>query len=335
MDLGIVVKRMELSCRYIQGDNNLNNFENSLASIRFDGSCENSASKGYLSTGLTLLEPSTCSEYLISQEPVTTTQTENSFTAETKDYLFCAIWIDETRNKNIQQATEVAYTYLLNETKTRGFEYLVRVWNYFARINEEENGLERYRQFCIGRFNAFTTAGIAEADFPSACALGHHGGDLIIYLLASKQAPLHFENPVQASAYHYPAEYGPRSPSFARASLLDLGDKGAKLFLSGTASVIGFVTQHPHELEAQIQVTLQNIDRLLAHISNNINNENTPDHILSLEVLKVYVRRADDLEAVKSKVDKHFQSSAIVYLLADICRADLTLEIDGVWNLAQ
>lgn len=335
MDLGTVVKRMELNCRYIQGDNNLNHIENCLASIRFDGRCENSASEGHISTGLTLLEPSACSEYLISQEPIRTTKTETSYTAETKDYLFCAIWIDEAHNKNIQQATEAAYTYLLNETKTRGFEYLVRVWNYFARINEEEHGLERYRQFCIGRFNAFTTAGIAEADFPSACALGHQGGDLIIYLLASKQVPLHFENPVQASAYHYPAEYGPRSPSFARASLLNLADNGAKLFLSGTASVIGFITQHPYELEAQIQVTLQNIDRLLAHISNNINDEAAADRKLSLEVLKVYVRRASDLETVKNKVSKHFQSSAIVYLVADICRADLMLEIDGVWNLAQ
>lgn len=325
---------MELNCRYIQSDDNLNHIENRLASIHFDGNCDNSASKGYISTGLTLLEPTTCFEYFTSQEQITTTHTENSFTAETKDYLFCAIWINETRDKNIQHAAETAYTYLLNETKARGFQYLVRVWNYFARINEEENGLERYRQFCVGRFNAFDAAGIAEADFPSACALGHHGGDLIIYLLASKQAPLHFENPVQASAYHYPAEYGPRSPSFARASLLDLGDKGAKLFLSGTASVIGFVTQHPYELEAQIQVTLQNIDRLLAHISSNIDDA-IPNRKLSLEVLKVYVRHAQDLDAVKNKVEEHFQSSAIVYLVADVCRADLMLEIDGVWNLVQ
>jgi hypothetical protein len=208
------------------------------------------------------------------------------------------------------------------------------VWNYFADINGVDQGLERYRQFCIGRFNAFEQQGIAETQFPSACALGHQGGDLLIYALASKTPVRHFENPRQASAYHYPTQYGPRSPSFARASLLELPDQPAKIFVSGTASVVGHVTQHPDDLHLQIQVTLTNLDALLTHISSEYaadNNGAVPQ--LSPEILKVYVRHPSDLAAIQQQITHAYPSVPAVYVAADICRSDLLLEVDGIWNL--
>ena len=53
----------------------------------------------------------------------------------------------------------------------------------------------------------------------AASAVGSLGGELSICFLGSKERGVHCENPRQLPAYRYPKLYGPRSPSFARATL--------------------------------------------------------------------------------------------------------------------
>lgn len=289
----------------------------------------------YLSTGLPLLRGQSCHEYIDGDGLVERGHNSDSYWAQTEHCVFIALWAKEDDYRNLQQASEQLYSRLLQDTGGRGYPHLVRVWNYFSEINRVDQGLERYRQFCLGRFDAFVRQGISEAQFPAACALGHQGGDLVIYALASKITPWHFENPRQASAYHYPREFGPRSPSFARASLLALPQQPPKLFVSGTASVVGYVTQHPHDLNLQIQVTLENLRLLLTHVTEQYalqHQGSKPD--LRLEVLKVYVRHKADLMSVQQRIERVYPVAAVVYVAADICRADLLVEVDGVWNLA-
>lgn len=303
-----------------------------VAHFRFDAQCTNKSGCDSLSTGLVPLVENIVGELFIAAEDTRVARGfgPHSYWAETDHYLLLALWADEADEAGLAGATKRLYKELLDVTSMRGYPHLVRVWNYFADINGEAQGLERYRQFCLGRFDAFAAAGIAENQFPSACALGHHGGDLLVYALASKAPPQHFENPRQASAYHYPAEYGPRSPSFARASLLSLAGQPPKLFVSGTASVVGHVTAHPDSLDAQITVTLENLDLLLAHVMQQTSS--TTDG-LQAEVLKVYVRHRADLQEIKRRVEQAYPHAPVVYVAADICRADLLLEIDGIWNL--
>lgn len=321
-----------LHCQYLSDDSVRT--DHLLVKILFDAHCFASADKNYISTGLPLLAGSSDCETISSVAPVTQGHAKNFYWAETETYILLAYWANETDEGSLQQATETIYNNLLREVQLRGYPYLVRVWNYFADINDIEQGLERYRQFCIGRFNAFATQGIIEEQFPSACALGHNGGDLLIYALASKAPTQHFENPQQASAYHYPAEYGPRSPSFARASLLELTDRAPILFVSGTASVVGFVTQHPDDLQQQIKVTVENLNCLLDHVcAEYAKSHSGVKPILVAEAIKVYVRNQADLLEIKHHISNAYPAAPAVYLAADICRADLLLEIDGIWNL--
>ncbi len=305
-----------------------------LAKFRFDSRCSNTVNASFLSTGLLPLADNICGELMaVSAGNITTGYGEQAYWAESDDYLLIALWANEANEDGLAAASERLYNELLGQVQARGYPYLVRVWNYFADINGEEAGLERYRQFCLGRFDAFAASGIEESQYPSACALGHAGGDLLVYALASKVAPRHFENPRQASAYHYPAEYGPRSPSFARASLLALPGQTAKLFVSGTASVVGYQTLHPYELGAQIDVTLENLDLLLAHVATQSLGANGELPALTAEVLKVYVRHPKDLDVIRLRIEEAYPDVPAVYVAADICRADLLLEIDGIWNL--
>lgn len=334
--MDMVVSPVALKCRYYNSLDEQADSGATLAQFRLDARCANRAGSQSLSTGLLPLDGNILGEAFAGTADAHVSRGcgEHSYWVETEQYLLLALWADEHDAAGLAAATERLYRELLEQTRVRGYPHLVRVWNYFADINGEEQGLERYRQFCLGRFDAFAAADIAENQFPSACALGHRGGDLLIYALASKIAPHHFENPRQASAYHYPAEYGPRSPSFARASLLSLPGQAPKLFVSGTASVVGFVTLHPYQLNEQITVTLENLDLLLAHVTQQYASEAGDLPALEAEVLKVYVRNAGDLGAIKQRIEQAYPQVPVVYVAADICRADLLLEIDGIWNLS-
>ncbi|MGB0126235.1 MAG: hypothetical protein WBP72_01265, partial [Rhodocyclaceae bacterium] len=119
----------------------------------------------------------------------------------------------------LQQATENAYRRVFALLDGIGLPHLWRVWNYFPRINAEEGGLERYRQFNIGRHDAFAACGqLVAGQLPAACALGVAEGPLTIAFLAGRVPAQSVENPRQVSAWRYPPAYGPRSPTFARAS---------------------------------------------------------------------------------------------------------------------
>lgn len=330
----MVVTPVGLNSQYYTSLDDCAQAASPLANFRFDSRCANAGDPVVISTGLLPLDGDICGELIaMSVGEARSGYGEQLYWAETDDYLLIALWANEADEGDLVTTSERLYNELLGQIQARGYPYLVRVWNYFADINGEERGLERYRQFCLGRFNAFAAQGIEENQYPSACALGHAGGDLLVYALASKAMPRHFENPRQASAYHYPSEYGPRSPSFARASLVSLPGHTPTLFVSGTASVVGYLTLHPYELDAQIDVTLENLDLLLAHVASQSVDADGAAPQLIAEILKVYVRHPADLAHIKQRVAQAYPGIPVVYVAADICRADLLLEIDGIWNL--
>jgi hypothetical protein len=110
----------------------------------------------------------------------------------------------------LQAATEEAYRRIFRLIEREGLPHLWRVWNYLAAINGESNGLERYRQFNIGRQDAFLEFSRgATGNVPAACAIGLASGPLSIAFMAGDQPAVPVENPRQVSAYNYPASYAP------------------------------------------------------------------------------------------------------------------------------
>lgn len=228
----------------------------------------------------------------------------------------------------LRRATEGAYRRLFSLLDDLGYPHLWRAWNYLANINAETDGLERYRQFNIGRYDAFVASHrLAHGPVPAACALGISDGPLSIAFLAGKIAPVPIENPRQVSAYNYPATYGPRSPTFSRAVLVH--PPGRELLLiSGTASIVGHQTMHVGDVERQARETLANIEALLGSV--NAHSLTTPYRLSELH-LRAYIRHPDDLTRVRTIVDDLVAPDVpVTYLRADICRADLLVEIEAV-----
>lgn len=247
------------------------------------------------------------------------------------DTLFAARCIDEVGDGRSQcERVDEAYTELLDVVGGQGFSNIVRVWNYLPDINAGTGDEERYRQFCIGRERAFERFGYRGATFPSACALGHKGQRTIVYLMASRGAVTHIENPKQVSAYHYPREYGPASPSFARATLTECQASFSQLYVSGTASIVGHQSRHDSDLQGQLRTTFANLAALLGRSAETAEVDG-----LQMGLLKIYVRRESDLDEIQQAVEHQYPGIPAVYLRADICRSELLVEIDGLSEVSK
>ncbi len=227
----------------------------------------------------------------------------------------------------LQQATESAYRQIFDLLDALHYPYLFRFWNYIADINSHSFGMERYRQFNLGRQDAFLTHGRdVMGNVPAACALGSAHGPLTIAFLAGHAAPLSIENPRQMSAYQYPQEYGPRSPTFSRASLVRLGQDEV-LFVSGTASIVGHETLHPADVLAQTRETMANIEAVLEQ-ANRHSSQRGFD--LASMHYKVYVRHSEDLAQIRTELERIIGTKPnAIYLQADVCRQDLLVEIEA------
>ena len=93
--------------------------------------------------------------------------------------------------------------------------------------------------------------------------IGAHGGGIFLYLLACRGGTqVNIENPRQVPAYHYPSKYGPKSPNFARATYF-APDGPGRIFVSGTAAILGHQTMHHGDVEQQCRLALGNIAQVI------------------------------------------------------------------------
>ena len=231
----------------------------------------------------------------------------------------------------MQVAAHRAYADLFHVLAESASPHLLRLWNYFPGINADGGGAERYRQFNAGRQQAFIEARRSAFEgSPAACALGTQAGPLRVYFLAGRTPPLAIENPRQVSAYRYPDAYGPRSPTFSRAALADVGDQRTALFISGTASIVGHTTMHIGDVRRQTEESLANIAAVRAVAAERAGVPFPPESL----TYTVYVRRLADLAVVRDVFEQAVGAHSAaaleaIYLQADICRADLLVEIEA------
>lgn len=240
-------------------------------------------------------------------------------------YLLAAVEIDERRHPSVEAASRAAYAALWSFQSRSAYSHLLRVWNYFDDINEGDGDSERYKRFCVGRAAAYNPP--AGNDHPAATAIGRRSGDagLQVYWLAGRKAGLPLENPRQMSAYRYPRQYGPVSPSFSRAMLV----AGKLLLISGTASIVGHVSHHPGDLRAQINESLNNLDSLLhkaAGVSPAVGTR-----LGANSLLKIYLKDAQALDEAEAEFRKRLPPEVpYIVLEADVCRRELLVEIDCI-----
>jgi len=190
-------------------------------------------------------------------------------------------------------------------------------------------GLENYRAFCRGRslgFEQHYGRGFKMV-LPAASAVGRPASALTVVFAAGSGQPRHVENPLQVPAYDYPTDYGPRAPSFARATVVP-GPAHATVFISGTAAIRGHATIAPHSLRRQLECTLENLQAISAACGLGATlaaGTGATRHF------KVYVRHAADQALVESILQERLltDTDRVSYVQSDICRASLLVEIEA------
>jgi hypothetical protein len=207
--------------------------------------------------------------------------------------------------------------------------HLYRIWNYVPAINARVRGLENYRRFCRGRSFAFEEhfgRGFRRR-LPAASAVGAAGGPLALGFLAGRAKPRYFENPNQVPAFEYPREHGPSPPSFSRATVVSTR-KLRQIFLSGTASIRGHRTVAPHDLDGQLACTLENLN-LIARAAGG--DRGLGPAAGRRRTFRVHLRRGADHPRVAEWLGRELlgPGDTVSYCRADLCRADLLVEIEA------
>lgn len=238
--------------------------------------------------------------------------------AHDEHYLFAVIELDEREHGGILLTAERTYAAIQAFREQSAFPHLLRMWNYMDAINEGTGDMERYRQFCVGRGRGL---GIGTQGYPSASALGRHEADnlLQVFWLAGKLPGKAIENPRQVSAYHYPRIHGPVSPTFARA----LVAPDDTVLISGTASIVGHVSQHHDNPMEQLEETVRN----LAALTPNVSRARTS---AGKDLLKIYVRDPQLTSKIAQRLRQLYPNSEFLFVAADVCRRELLVEIEAV-----
>lgn len=233
---------------------------------------------------------------------------------------------------DIGAQAETIYREMLELARARG-RRLARIWNYVPHINAESSeGLETYRVFCRGRAQGFERAGW-RGPLPAASAVGGAPGVLAVMFAATRAEPIARENPEQVPAYEYPTDYGPKSPSFSRAMQVT-ADGRRWTFVSGTAAIKGHETQAVGDLAGQIACTLDNLRLVSRECGLGEDLGAAAGTGAGVERhFKVYLRDAAKLAEARAVLEGEGgllrAGDRVTWLHADICRADLEIEIEA------
>jgi enamine deaminase RidA (YjgF/YER057c/UK114 family) len=223
-------------------------------------------------------------------------------------------------------------------------DHVLRTWLYLGGIVADEGKTQRYRELNRARTEAYgeipflhdlLPKGHPTDIYPASTGIGTEGRGLELSAMAlATDRPdilaVPLENPRQTAAYRYGARYSPKSPKFSRAMAVTCGPY-TMIFISGTASITASETRHVGDAAAQTRETLDNITAL-------INEENLALHGLpgrgttlgGIGLARVYVKRKDDYERVRAVCEERLGELPTVYAVADVCRPDLLVEIEGI-----
>ncbi len=224
------------------------------------------------------------------------------------------------------------------------FSDIVRQWNYIEDIigftTSKESKMQNYQLF-----NDIRTLYYSPVDFPNgypaATGIGTNTGGIVIDFTAASPCKsnriIPMSNPRQVDAHKYSQkaligiafeDKKKGSPKFERAKVLTTQDSG-QVYISGTAAILGQKTKAGKNARDQTRTTLENISRLIsadnlkAH-GINIITGSKPSYI------RVYVKNEADIPDVKETCRAYLGEVPSLYLVSDICRKDLLVEIEGV-----
>ena len=247
---------------------------------------------------------------------------------------------------DIQKQSEIAFekikAILINENLN--FSSVIRQWNYIEKIYDTSKINSKLTQnYQI--FNDVRSKYYEDDEFkngyPAATGIGIDAGGVVIDFIASsseKHIAVHtVDNPLQREAHQYSKDVligemdKKTSPKFERAKTVSNHFLG-EIYISGTAAIIGQETIEQKEIAAQTLTTIKNIKELITIVNLEKNGIEVFNNSVTMSSLRVYLKNKHDLSKAKELCEQYFPKVSTLYLIADICRDDLIVEIEGKAN---
>jgi hypothetical protein len=239
--------------------------------------------------------------------------------------------------KNCRKNAELVFMNLGEMLRAVNFQVnsIIRQWNYVEGILGFDGEKQHYQEFNNVR-SEFYRDHFDKTGYPAATGIGMNRGGVIVEFVACKSEvakSLPLDNPRQVSAHSYSNKVligeefvKKHTPKFERARYFELFNK-KMIFVSGTASIEGENTVGKGDPVKQTEVTIDNIrqlysDEVLATVSEQ---KLQPKYGHA----RIYVKNRKDFAAIKRTYKKYYGNLPVVYIIADICRDDLLMEIEG------
>ena len=212
---------------------------------------------------------------------------------------------------------------------------IYRQWNYIPGITVLNDGSQNYQEFNDAR-SIFYGSDKWKNGYPAATGIGTSAGGVVVEICAIKGegcTNLPIDNPLQIAAHNYSQQVldgkvnkqldERTTPKFERARLL-----GNTVFISGTAAIKGECSNFSTNTVEQAAETMEIMDRLTSRENIPVENKGS-----LYDLLRVYVKRECDISAVKEYMQRHYPAAQKHYLVADVCRPELLIEIEGVAHI--
>ncbi|MFO0878329.1 MAG: hypothetical protein U0840_13390 [Gemmataceae bacterium] len=261
-------------------------------------------------------------------------------------WIFADQAMPRTSAPGVYEKTICAYQHLQRLLPKAGarLDQVLRTWLYLGGIVEEEGATQRYKELNRARADVYDHVefmadrlpeGEPASHYPASTGIGTNGRGLCVSALAlvsdrDEVVAVPLENPRQTPAFDYAASYSPQSPKFSRGLAAVVGNY-TTLFISGTASITHSETRHIGDPVGQTHETLENIAALISE--QNLANHGLPGKGTTLQgigVARVYIKRQEDYPAIRAVCDQRLPGVPLNYLIADVCRPDLLVEIEGI-----
>lgn len=253
------------------------------------------------------------------------------------------------QKKSVQAETAFGIMNDILENESMTFADVIRQWNYVEDIvgydSMCENTVQNYQVLNEIRSKYYSRVTFSHG-YPAATGIGMNAGGIILEFYAchthDKEKIIPVRNPLQKDAYEYSQEVlignalninrYKSAPKFERAKYIAVKDNRL-IFVSGTASIKGEKTVGINDAEAQTKTTIENINNLISAENLKINGILNNYSSIKFSSVRVYIKNPSDIGVVKQICNKSFPEVQVNYLIADICRDNLLVEIEGIAEL--
>jgi len=218
------------------------------------------------------------------------------------------------------------------------FNDIIRQWNYIERIVHCGDGHQHYQDFNDVRCSYYDKVEWKNG-YPAATGIGTQYGGVVIDFNAAKvkSAEINIrpiDNSLQVAAHVYSKDLliGEKThkstPKFERAKAIS-SDQFTTVYISGTAAIRGESSLTGVGIEKQTEITMENIENLICSKTFKDYSVGECENV-ELRILRVYIKNAIEVDIAKHFMNKHYSNIPTSYVLGDVCRDELLIEIEGI-----